>query len=172
MIAPELLNVWTRTLTTDNTVGYRLKRSVRRQMAMAEVEEEEEMKQKAAVNDTESGGWKRKSGDISMTDAQVKEFRNKGVSNNERTAGQFQKLIDFDSTRKDLGELVKELVPGSKRMKGRRGKSKSVSAFKWEKDGPGEYLYFKGKAKDFQVYFGWRHGNLGAGKLDIYRKKS
>mmetsp|Transcript_22835 Transcript_22835/g.47365 ORF Transcript_22835/g.47365 Transcript_22835/m.47365 type:complete len:585 (-) Transcript_22835:91-1845(-) len=56
MIAPELLNVWARTLTTDNTVGYRLKRSVRRQMAMARVEEEEEMKQKAAAVDDIEGG--------------------------------------------------------------------------------------------------------------------
>ena len=42
MIAPELLRAWGRTLTLDNTVGYRLKRSVRRQMALAKVVEEEE----------------------------------------------------------------------------------------------------------------------------------
>jgi len=59
-IAAELLNVWGRTLTTDNTVGYRLKRSVRRQMAMARVEEEEEAKAakanaKGGADDIEGG---------------------------------------------------------------------------------------------------------------------
>ncbi len=41
-IAPELLELWARTLTTGTGVGYRLKRSVRRQIALARVEEEEE----------------------------------------------------------------------------------------------------------------------------------
>ncbi|GMH91521.1 hypothetical protein TrST_g5336 [Triparma strigata] len=56
-IAPELLQTWARTLTTNNDVGYRLKRSVRRQMAMAKVveEEEREMKKKSELAEMEQG---------------------------------------------------------------------------------------------------------------------
>ena len=41
-LAPELLRLWARTLTTDGTIGYRLKRSVRRQLALAKLDEEQE----------------------------------------------------------------------------------------------------------------------------------
>jgi cohesin complex subunit SCC1 len=55
MIAPELLRAWGRTLTLDNTVGYRLKRSVRRQMALAKVVEEEEAAAMRQEEDVEAG---------------------------------------------------------------------------------------------------------------------
>ena len=61
MIAPELIAVWARTLTVNNEVGYRLRRSVRRQMAMARVEEEEEMREmkerEAAAKNIETARW-------------------------------------------------------------------------------------------------------------------
>ena len=41
-MAPELLRLWARTLSTDGTIGYRLRRSVRRQLALAKLDEEQE----------------------------------------------------------------------------------------------------------------------------------
>ena len=45
MLAPELLRLWARTLTTDGTTGWRMRRSVRRQLAMARMDREREEKE-------------------------------------------------------------------------------------------------------------------------------
>ena len=42
MLAPELLRLWARTLTPDASVGYTLRRSIRRAMALARIEESDD----------------------------------------------------------------------------------------------------------------------------------
>ncbi|GMI54586.1 hypothetical protein ScalyP_jg4060, partial [Parmales sp. scaly parma] len=42
MLAPELLRLWARTLTPDASVGYTLRRSIRRAMALATIEESDD----------------------------------------------------------------------------------------------------------------------------------